>query len=276
MDKVTSPLKSQILSSMKLKDTDKLISIWMKNNRAEWSDVAFEVVKEILLERGQVLPEQHEPNFVNEDRSTNANLLQRVSISTFEFIKNNRKVFTIFCFFLVVGTFLVIVNNFNAKQLHPIPSLKDNWEKLESSAHSWQADAYLTNVSFNIAGQGHYPIEAEYHSQNEQNQLLVIGIDKMGKIVYLPIDLPSSSSGAQDPIYREDFEIDSQEALNIFAKKEEIRACLVKPSGAQIMLMLNQVMTENISWQLATFNCQDKDGLYFLDAKTGEVIWKNQ
>lgn len=260
---------------MKLKETDELISIWQKNNRAEWSDAAFEVVKELLIERGQVLPEQNEPNFVSEEESTNIDVLQITSKLVLDFLKNHKKTVAAFCLFFVFGVFWAIVNYFSTHQIPSILSLKDNWEQLETAAHSWQTDAYLTNVSFSVARPKHYPIEAEYHSQNEPNEILFIGIDRTGKIVRFPLYVPSSSSGAQSPVYRQDWKIDSQEALNIFEKNEEIRSCLMKSSGAQILLSLNQVLTEKITWELVIIDCQGKDRLYRLDAKTGETYGLN-
>jgi len=55
-------LKNQIYGNMQLKETDELIEIWKRDNRAEWSDTAFEVVKEILLDRLGELPPQEPEN----------------------------------------------------------------------------------------------------------------------------------------------------------------------------------------------------------------------
>lgn len=155
--------------------------------------------------------------------------------------------------------------------------MKDNWKNLESSAHSWQADAFLTNVTINVAGQRHYPIEVEYHSQNSPNQILVIGVDKTGKI----IPIPFSANTAQDLLLEQEWKfdendwlIDSQEALNILARSEEIRSCLTKPSRAQIQLILNRVFTKSVAWQVWISDCQGKDLIRsnYLDAKTGETV----
>jgi hypothetical protein len=49
---------------MNSKNTDELLEIWQRNHRFEWSDEAFDVVIEILKERGVEIPAQNEP--VNE------------------------------------------------------------------------------------------------------------------------------------------------------------------------------------------------------------------
>jgi hypothetical protein len=54
---------------MNLKDTDELIQIWQLNDRREWSDEAFEIVKEILVERGAQVPEQDKPTLASSEQA---------------------------------------------------------------------------------------------------------------------------------------------------------------------------------------------------------------
>lgn len=54
-------LFTQIHNSLKLKDTDELLEIWQTNDHVEWSDSAFEAIREILAGRDVELPEQDEP-----------------------------------------------------------------------------------------------------------------------------------------------------------------------------------------------------------------------
>lgn len=44
---------------MQLKDSDELLKIWIQNDRLEWSDEAFLIVHDILLERLGSVPEQN-------------------------------------------------------------------------------------------------------------------------------------------------------------------------------------------------------------------------
>jgi hypothetical protein len=53
----------QIYNNLKLKETDELVTIWETNNRAEWTDIAFDVIQEILLHRLDTLPKQDEPTY---------------------------------------------------------------------------------------------------------------------------------------------------------------------------------------------------------------------
>jgi hypothetical protein len=54
-------MKAQILSAMRLKTTEELIEIWRENDLTKWRKEAIDVVKELLLERLENLPEQNEP-----------------------------------------------------------------------------------------------------------------------------------------------------------------------------------------------------------------------
>ena len=65
-----SSLREQIHDRMHLKETDELIEIWQSNHRFEWSDEAFEVIKEILKERGVEIPEQNEPVYEAQEETT--------------------------------------------------------------------------------------------------------------------------------------------------------------------------------------------------------------
>src|SRR5258707_10031449 len=53
--------KEQIRQRMQEKDTEELLDIWTNNDRGEWTNLAFEVVREILVKRVGELPAQHLP-----------------------------------------------------------------------------------------------------------------------------------------------------------------------------------------------------------------------
>ncbi len=54
-------LRDKIYSNLNSKDTEELVEIWKTNDRVEWSDLAFDILGEILKERLGILPEQGEP-----------------------------------------------------------------------------------------------------------------------------------------------------------------------------------------------------------------------
>ena len=58
---MSNNLKEQIYQNMNLKETEELLEIWQGNDRVEWSDTAFDAVKDILMERLGEIPPQDEP-----------------------------------------------------------------------------------------------------------------------------------------------------------------------------------------------------------------------
>lgn len=57
---MTDDYRSQLTSTLGMKETEELLDIWQTNDRVEWSDSAFDVIREILTSRGVELPEQDE------------------------------------------------------------------------------------------------------------------------------------------------------------------------------------------------------------------------
>jgi len=53
--------RNEVFSMLILKDTEELVEIWQKNDRSVWSEVAFNVIEEILLNRLGSLPPQDKP-----------------------------------------------------------------------------------------------------------------------------------------------------------------------------------------------------------------------
>lgn len=53
--------RNQIFNNLNLKETKELVDLWQNNDRVEWSELAFDVIQEILLERLGELPPQNEP-----------------------------------------------------------------------------------------------------------------------------------------------------------------------------------------------------------------------
>jgi hypothetical protein len=64
---MSDDLRNQIRNNLDLKDPDELLEIWETNNRAEWSDTAFDVLREILQQRMGEVPPQNEPTFEIEE-----------------------------------------------------------------------------------------------------------------------------------------------------------------------------------------------------------------
>jgi hypothetical protein len=58
---MSNNLTKQIYDNLNLKETDELIEIWRTNDHFEWTDFAFNAIREILQKRIGELPPQNEP-----------------------------------------------------------------------------------------------------------------------------------------------------------------------------------------------------------------------
>lgn len=58
-----SDFRRQVFNSLNMRDTEDLLEIWQENNRAEWEQVAFDVIAEILQSRLGTAPPQGEPSY---------------------------------------------------------------------------------------------------------------------------------------------------------------------------------------------------------------------
>ena len=67
---MSDDFRKQLYRNFNQRATDELIEIWQTNNRAEWSELSFDVIQEILQERLSALPSQNEPitELVNEEK----------------------------------------------------------------------------------------------------------------------------------------------------------------------------------------------------------------
>lgn len=54
-------LRKSIFENFSFKETDELLEIWQGNKRDEWSDLSFDVIEQILRERGVEIPPQDDP-----------------------------------------------------------------------------------------------------------------------------------------------------------------------------------------------------------------------
>lgn len=57
---MNNEFREQMHNELSLRDTEDLLEIWRTNDHEEWSDMAFEIIKEILAERLGEIPSQEE------------------------------------------------------------------------------------------------------------------------------------------------------------------------------------------------------------------------
>ena len=156
-----------------------------------------------------------------------------------------------------------------------LPSLQDQWGLLEAKAHEWKSDSFLTAVFIDVNGHATYQMMTSYYSPSARNSL-TIAIENSGEITTL-LNTRKQSNSLQ-PIQRENWAIDSQEALLAFSDNEMIKSCLqsTDPSKQPIDMTLILWDTDFAVWKLDILNCPKSDSFelksYYLDAQTGETV----
>lgn len=78
---MSDDFRDQIYNNLNLKDTDELVKIWEENDRSEWTDMTFEVLRGILQERLGTLPSQSEPFYEPIEINTKRNSSKRVEFA---------------------------------------------------------------------------------------------------------------------------------------------------------------------------------------------------
>lgn len=77
-DEKKTAYREQIMASFKEKSTEELQRIWKENDRDQWSDEAFDVVRGLLMERTGSLPAQEK--FEEDDDDRNYDAVVRISL----------------------------------------------------------------------------------------------------------------------------------------------------------------------------------------------------
>jgi hypothetical protein len=80
---MSNNLRKQIHDNLNLKETDELLEIWKTNDRAEWSDTAFDVMKELLEQRLSEIPPQNEPVLEHIEQETIDDYDENLHLDTF-------------------------------------------------------------------------------------------------------------------------------------------------------------------------------------------------
>ena len=148
-------------------------------------------------------------------------------------------------------------------------SLQDHWELLESGGRDWQKDAYLINIWFYPNSKLPYEIHATYLSESTPNEAYSIKIDKKSRISHKVIDDTYDTydmrASAKLPIKRDDWEIGSIQAWDMFMQIESVNSCL-NPSEENVFfsMVLHRIKSGKLAWDLSISNCSKVRQLFKL------------
>ena len=169
---------------------------------------------------------------------------------------------------VVMGVMIFSYNYFTRSDLSAYISLKDNWSALDAKAHQWKSDAYLFSVEYEIPSKN--KITAKYLSPSVPQGELLVMIDNSGQFVMDPLNL-GFDAVVSKPIRLEDFKTDSQDAVIIFGRNQDLAVC---PKTSKKQLSMESDMNGYPTWALVILDCPTS-GKYknaYINAQTGEVI----
>jgi hypothetical protein len=88
------PDRNEIYQAMELKSSEQLLYIWVENDHVSWHDEVFDVIKEILENREEVLPEQQEAivdEAQREKKKKKREFINQEKIINFDIYKNEEQ-----------------------------------------------------------------------------------------------------------------------------------------------------------------------------------------
>ena len=179
---------------------------------------------------------------------------------------------------LASSLLLAVLASCKGQQSLPVVSLREELPRLEEAARLWNSAAYLADAELPIPGGEHGPwlVSASFNSPTEQYQSLLVFLREDGTIdtEIIPHTVPVVQV---EPIEANDWEVDSQEALDIALDEEGMQFLEEHPGAGCSSLALVRIGLEPDSpvvWRLVLSDCLDSwvGQTTEIDATTGEVI----
>jgi len=154
-----------------------------------------------------------------------------------------------------------------------VGSVKSELLNLYEIAYQWQSDAYLVRLDYNFGREQDFSnrlITAFFESSSDSNSFIVVTVTTDGNYVQRPYN-SSGSPNASQPIADEDWPIDSQEAVSIFARDEGVRSCLNRDQPKKLELTrVYSAENDPVVWCLRIDECTDIQQSICINAVTGE------
>ena len=193
-----------------------------------------------------------------------------------------KKITLILTLFILVSMFITACNDSDATTSSPnsvpIISLSENLDILEKEAKSWQSDAYLAWVNIYIRIE--YPenaqvLTAQFYSPSSESESLAVKMSLEGVITQEPVD-HSIPVYQQDPITLDDWNIDTQEALDMMLDQDGLRFLKSQDEEQCSFLRLERLRykpEQPVVWRLTLMECLgDYVRHILLDPITGEFL----
>jgi hypothetical protein len=185
---------------------------------------------------------------------------------------------------LVALTGLAVIWVLNSQGKHDLPpgyyphvgSLRTGLKELKVHAMFYSPDAYLVEATMHLSSTAKIRIDAVYESTKNRMRQIDVSLMNDGTISTTMYATTSSSAPGENRAIRdEDWRLDSEDALRIFATKDGVSSCLAFPQHDN-RLKLSKIIiagTPRVVWMLSLRDCHDFEYIGLLiDADTGEWL----
>jgi hypothetical protein len=184
----------------------------------------------------------------------------------------------------VALTGLAVIWVLNSQGKHDLPpeyyphvgSLRTGLKELRVHAMYYSPDAYLVEATIYLSGTAKIRIDAVYESTKDRMRQIDVSLMNDGTISTTMYAATSSPAlGGNQAIRDEDWRLDSEDALRIFATKDGVSSCLAFPQHDN-RLELSKIIiagTQRVVWMLSLRDCHAFEYIRLLiDADTGEWL----
>jgi hypothetical protein len=187
----------------------------------------------------------------------------------------NLKIAFLWCLFCIPVLISCSSNQQEQIQKIDVPELKEYYVPLMKEAQKWSPDAYLDTVNIPIGPPGKKPflLWADFNSVTKKKESFSATLDLQGKISG-QVFSQESDVLQNEPILLSEWEVDSQEALDILmAENAEAIKTIRNLCGSLILNRGSLIAGKPLVWKFCPRECGSADGIiYYLNPITGEVI----
>ena len=155
-----------------------------------------------------------------------------------------------------------------------VGSVQPHVIKMQEIAHQHYEDAYLVELMYNFGQQTNYILSTEFAIPSHPSLGLVIELSIDGEYIEETYEVPTHLS-SPIPITKEDWPIDSQKAIWIFAQDDGLKTCIVLSQEYRKLLELTRAYSidqDEVKWCLRIDGCEATQTRTCINAATGEKI----
>jgi len=154
-----------------------------------------------------------------------------------------------------------------------IPSLRENYPLMFNEAQKWQANVYLNEATIILHPDMRVAISAEFYSPTQNRKTIGVNLMRDGSITS-EVFLHKYPIYHHKPIYLDDWDIDSQEAIE-YILDSDIRREINSDAFHCSFIRLERFLPledQPVVWILQSWDCSNTSQTTYIDPKTGDTM----